>query len=409
MKIWIRILLGVIIGSLLGLFTEAGQTLSANLAFISDLVIRIGRYALLPLVFFSMVVGISDLKQEGKLPVIFGRTLISALLLSFLTTLVGLISVILVSPGRIPVIVQQGPEASLISFREILYNIFPSNLFQVFILDGNLFLPVMVLALFIGLNITFDTALTKPALHLFDSLSRIFYRINGQIINLIAIGMIPLSWQMVLELRKTRELALYRSLLLLTAVDVFIVIFLLFPFILYLYNRKKNPYRSLYAVLGPALTALVSGNSYLSLAPLIKHGKENLGIPRKIGSVTFPLFTIIGKSGTAMVVGITFVTILKSYSSLGITFSGALWIFGAVFLLSFMTGPYPGSGVFVCLAMLCALYGKGLEEGYLLVQPILPLLISLSVLLDSLSAAFLSQLTAMAMKEKKEIGPARFC
>ena len=39
------------------------------------------------------------------------------------------------------------------------------------------------------------------------------------------------------------------------------------------------------------------------------------------------------------------------------------------FLVSFLTGPFPGSAVFIGLALLCSWYGKGIEEGYLILRP----------------------------------------
>jgi Na+/H+-dicarboxylate symporter len=63
-------------------------------------------------------------------------------------------------------------------------------------------------------------------------------------------------------------------------------------------------------------------------------------------------------------------------------------------LISLTLGTVPGLGSYVALSTLCALYGRGLQEGYLILRPIAPLLISFGVLLDVLTSAFISLLVA---------------
>jgi hypothetical protein len=44
--------------------------------------------------------------------------------------------------------------------------------------------------------------------------------------------------------------------------------------------------------------------------------------------------------------------------------------------------------------MLCSLYGKGLQEGFLILRNIAPLLVSFGAFIDLLSSAFVSLLIA---------------
>ena len=97
--------------------------------------------------------------------------------------------------------------------------------------------------------------------------------------------------------------------------------------------------------------------------------------------------------------------IINSYSSLGITVSQVLWVLLYSFLFSFLTGPFPGLGVVVSLSALCGIYGKGLEDGFLILKPIFPLLISFSVFLDMVTAALVSLLVAKHEKLLKETSP----
>jgi aerobic C4-dicarboxylate transport protein len=172
------------------------------------------------------------------------------------------------------------------------------------------------------------------------------------------------------------------------------VAFGVFPGALYLLGIKENPYRWLYAALGPAIAGLFSGDHYVALGVLNKHGKESLGVPRMVGSAVYPLFGVLGRAGTAMVASVSFILVLRSYSNLEITFLQTLWVMLFSFLVSFVLGAAPGMGAFYGLFMLSSIYQRGYQDGYLLMQAVAPLLVSFGAFLDVLSAAFASLLIA---------------
>jgi Na+/H+-dicarboxylate symporter len=193
---------------------------------------------------------------------------------------------------------------------------------------------------------------------------------------------------------KQNELTLFKQILIIIGIDSALVIFAIFPVLLYFLGGRKNPYKWLYGIIAPALTAFFSGDNYLSVVMLAKHGKENLGVPRRVGSAVYSLFAIFGRAGTVLVASATFLLVLKSYSSLEITFLQVLWTLLFSLLISMTLGTVPGLGAYVALSTLCAIYGRGLQEGYLILRPIAPLLISFGVLLDVLTSAFVSLLVA---------------
>lgn len=401
MKIWIKLLAGSIIGVLLGIFLKPAAT--EVFAYISELVINIGRYAIFPLLLFSVAVGTFELKNDKKILRIYGRTILYLAVSSLLLAVLGAVSVLLMAPERIPIVIEEEILFSTPGIKEILLTVFPRNLFQLFNDSGGFLLPVYFLAFFLGLNFTFDRLVTRPAVQFFDSMSRIFYHINTFVLEIIGLGMVALSAYLVLQTVATPELGLYSQLMLVLGIDTAIVLFGVYPGLLYLLADKKNPFRWLYAVLAPAIAGMVSGDNYFTLGFLIRNGKENLGIPRKIGSATFPLFALFGRAGTAMVSAVSFIVILKSYSSLGITALDFVWVVVFSFLTSFTLGSIPGLGAFVALSALCSLYGSGYEEGYLILRPVASLLVSFAVLLDVVTASFASMLVARHEKQQQEV------
>jgi Na+/H+-dicarboxylate symporter len=274
-----------------------------------------------------------------------------------------------------------------------LASIIPPNLYSVFYRAGDFLLPVMVLAFLVGLNFDFDRQLTRPVVQFFDSFSRIFYHLNSLIVELIAIAMIAITAAWMMHLSHS-DLGMYKQILIILAVDIVVVAFGVFPGCLYLLGLKENPYRWLYASIGPAIAGLFSGDHYLSLGVMTKHGKESLGVPRMVGSAVYPLFAVLGRAGTAMISSVSFILILRSYSSLEITFFQTLWVMLFTFLVSFILGAAPGTGAYFSIFMLCSLYGKGLQEGYLILRNIAPILVSFGAFIDLLSSAFVSLLIA---------------
>ena len=292
---------------------------------------------------------------------------------------------------------------------EILRSLFPRNLFQVFNEPGNYLLPVAFLGLVLGLNISFGGQTTSPVRVLLDALSRVFFRINSLVVEIMGIGMIAISAYFIIQLRSTPALELFSQLLVVLLVDILVITFGLIPLLFYLFTQgKQNPYRWLYALAAPALAGIISGDNYFSTAILIKTGYTNLGIPRKVGALTYPLFVLFGKAGTALVTGVSFVVILKSYSSLGIAPGEVLWVVGFAFFLSLSTGSYPALGFLAGISFMCGIYGQGIEEGYLILTPVVPLLVRASVFLNVMTSGMASFLVAEGENLRKDVKISNF-
>ena len=391
MKIWIKLLVGSIVGVIVGIFIPAqAQGFFDSLA---SLLVGVGRYVLFPFIFFSLGIGTSELRQERRLVRVYLSGLKYLSLSAALLIVIGTLSVLIFPPERIPITVEAEKAFAPVSVLGGLRTIFPRNMLSVFFGSGDFLLPLMVLAFLLGVNIDFDRQLTRPIVQIFDSLSRIFYHLNSLVVELFGIAMIAIAAAWMAHLSHA-SLAMYKQILIILAVDVVLVVCGVFPGCLYLLGIKDKPYRWLYASIGPAIAGLFSGDQYLSLAILSKHGKESLGVPRMVGSAVYPLFSVLGRAGTAMVASVSFILILRSYSSLEITFLQTLWVMFFSFVVSLILGAVPGNGAYFAIFMLCSIYAKGLQEGYLILKTIAPLLVSFGVFIDVISSAFVSLLIA---------------
>lgn len=391
MKIWIKLLVGSVIGVIAGIFIPAqAQGFFDSLA---GLLIGVGRYVLFPFVFFSLGIGTSELRQEKRLARVYLSGLKYLALCAGLLVLIGTLSVLVFPPERIPITVEAEKAFAPVSIMDGLRAIFPRNLFSVFWGSGDFLVPLIVLAFLLGVNMDFDRQLTRPIVQIFDSLSRIFYHLNSLVVELFGFAMIVITAAWMMRISHA-DLAMYKQILIILAVDVGIVVFGVFPGCLYLLGVKENPYRWLYAAMGPAIAGLFTGDAYLSMGVLTKHGKESLGVPRMIGSAVYPLFAVLGRAGTAMIASVSFILILRSYSSLEITFLQTLWVMLFSFIVSFALGAVPGNGAFFSVFMLCTIYAKGLQEGYLILRTIAPFLVSFGAFIDVVASALASLLIA---------------
>ena len=181
-------------------------------------------------------------------------------------------------------------------------------------------------------------------------------------------------------------------------VDFVLIVGIIYPLIMRFIFKEMRPYRILYASIAPILTAFFSTDANLSLIVNIRHSKESIGIRRRLNSIVMPIFSSFGRGGTACVTAISFIVILRSYSGLGIAFTDIIWIALVSFGLSFVLGAIPMGGPFVAISVICSLYGRGFDAGYLLLKPAIPVICAVATAIDTVTALLGSYLIASKNK-----------
>lgn len=394
MKIWLKLLIGTLLGTFLGLLLPSGSPTDATLGILFELAIRGGRYIFLPLIFFSVPIAVFELYEDRKLGPTLGKAALISAVSVFAASILGAVGAFVLQPDRIPLVSETSAVEPLASAGDIVLGLFPRNAFQALVSGGDGLAPLLILAVILGLAFSFDQAVTKPVIGMFDSLSRILYQINSFFVEILAVFSIAAAAYNARAFRTVLELSLYRSLLLSVAAEVLFTVLIVLPGILYFAGGRKNPFRILYGLAGPALAAVVSGDLFFCAGTLVKHGKENLGIRRRSGTLTLPVALLLGRAGTALVTSTSFIVVLNSFSNIGLTAENLLWLLLFVPLSAFLLGSAPGRGPAAALALLSGLYGRGFETGHLLlVQAAIPLLLA-GAFLDAVWAGCVSWLTA---------------
>ncbi len=397
MKTWVRYVVGTIIGVVLGIVLpiRGGDTL-ALLAQLSSIVVRLGRLLVFPLAFFSIIVAIDELRESRRLWKTLYSTGTSLVAATFAAVVIGALAVVVLQPQRVPPMVQEGQLARLPNVLSLIEQALPGNLFRVIVLGDNALVMILVLGAAIGAALHFDREITSPVSLVADSANRILYRINGGLSALSGLLLaIPAAMVMV-QIRVVEDLLLFGQFLLVVSSSALFVGLVVYPAVIYLLDRS-NPSRSLRwlrLMTGPGLAAAASGDVFFSLATMTHTLKEDLRVPRRVGGAVAPITTVFGRAGTALVSVAGFLLVIRSYTALDVGFGEVVQLIAVAVMYSFLLGRFPAGAVLVLLSYLAARYGRGMEESYLILLPVMPLLERVGAWLDTMTVGLVSEIAA---------------
>ncbi|MDR0718695.1 MAG: cation:dicarboxylase symporter family transporter [Treponema sp.] len=407
MKVWLKLLLGSLLGVLLGALLPYGnQSVLGVLAWAEKLAVGIGRYAVVPILVFSLTIAIYELRQDGRFWGLVFRSFLMILACAVFVVAAGILATLFFPPARIPILIEEQLEPVSLQTAQSVLALFPANMFSALVSDGVYLLPVYIFAFFLGMGLSYDRNYTKPVIALIDSLSRIFYHVAAFFSEILGLVMIALAAYWAIRFHSVLKADVFRDLILLLGIFSVVLGFIILPLFLYFLKPKRSPWVVLYGSLGPALGAFFSGDINFSLPVILRHVKENLGTRRRSNAVTVTFFTVFGRAGSAMVAAMAFIVIIKSYSSLEINPGDYVAIGARAVLISFLLARHPGDGAYTALAVLGLGYGRGFEAGYLILKPLAFYLIAVGTFLDVMITTYSSYALARisGFQEDKPVG-----
>ncbi|MBN1243405.1 MAG: dicarboxylate/amino acid:cation symporter [Spirochaetales bacterium] len=385
MKIWIKLLVGMLLGAAVAWVTPAeAPALDLFLSKVLGVAFSFARFLVAPLFLVSAIVAVHESREQKLL----GRVARGVALVSVAGVVIagalGVAVAVLAGPGRIPLVSGGSVPGLAPTMHDVVRSMVPSNALGALSPFETGFMPLLAVALAIGLALGFDRAATRPLTTLLDSGSRVLWQVNSFVAEVLPVFVIAVAAARFRELRTILAGGLYTRLILVATVETLFVALVLIPGALWLFGGRKNPYRVLYGLLAPSMAAFVSGELPFAAGTLAKHLKDSLGVRRRAGAAALPLAFALGRAGTAMMVATSFVVVLDSYSQKGFDLDTVLWMLAAVPAVSLLMGAAPALGPVAALASLSAWYGRGFESGYLLAAPAALPLAALAALLDAL-------------------------
>jgi aerobic C4-dicarboxylate transport protein len=191
--LYVQVLIGVILGIAVGyLFPGFG----ANLKVLGDLFVRVVKMMIAPIVFCTIVTGITSLTDSRKIGRTLGKSLGLFYVLTILSLLIGLTSVLIVKPGHglhidpthldPSVAADAAKNGSPDSFSEFILHIIPETFFGAFT-DGHV-LPVLLLAVLCGFGLSKIGRAGQPVLNGINSFSHLLFAVFGYLMRLAPLG-----------------------------------------------------------------------------------------------------------------------------------------------------------------------------------------------------------------------------
>lgn len=345
MKLWAKILIGMALGLVVGAIMGPKADM---LKPIGQIFLNMIGMLILPLIFASMITGITSIKDPAKLGRVGLKTLMLYLTTTAVAIAVGLLFAYVFKPGLNIGFV---PEAATVpaaeykevaGFGEMLFNIIPSNPFKAFA-SGNI-LQVIVFAVFVGLAIQFSGKKGEPMLHFFESVAEVMYTLTGLVMKFAPIGvfaiMAPISGtfglSILLPLAKLVGTIYAASLM---------QFFLIFSVIL-IFLCRLNPIRFFKGMVEAIVFAFSTSSSSATVPVTIHCAQHNLGVPKNIACFVIPLGSTINMNGTALFQGIASVFIAQMYG-VDLTVQNLIVIVVTATLSAVGTAGIPGAGVFI--------------------------------------------------------------
>lgn len=402
MRLPYRVVISMLVGVVFAIFVPLDALPYAGFwQGISRSFLIVWRYLVYPFMFFGLIMALAQLRRERRMGLMF---LINTLLivgLSFIMSLLGTLLGAILPIKRIPVQFEKiSLESSPFSI-SILENLLPANAFASFSMQA--LLPLLILAVLLGINMSFDKEVTEPSYNFFDSLSRIFYHILKFTMQFAWVPMFFFSVYAVSSLNK-QDLSHYASFLWTVCSSVIICAFLITIVLSYFLTSYKTPLHwwqnsSLYWPI-----ALFCPNIQLNACVASYNSHESQKIKRDLGGLTTPYFALFARAGSVFVCSMAMVTILRSYSSLSLGFYQILGIFTCALLASFMTSHVAEYSLVAMLPIACMLYGKPLTSGAHILNPVIFQITLVASFIDSIFIMFgLNFISHFKKIEKKQI------
>jgi dicarboxylate/amino acid:cation (Na+ or H+) symporter, DAACS family len=354
MKLWAKILIGLVLGLVVGLIM--GPT-AAYLRPLGTIFLSLINMLVVPLVFASMALGVMAIHDPKKLGRVGVKTLLTFLVTTVIAIVIALLAVKLLRPGVGVGLTAEAtaPIPEPASIGNLLLNIFPSNPIRA-MAEGDM-LQVIVFAVFLGVAVNLTGTRADPVRYFLEGLAEVMYRLTNIVMQLAPFGVFGLmayvagtfGWQVLLPLLQ----------LLLTNYIAFIVhVGLVFVGLLVLLARVKPwPF---FKGMSDAIAMAFSTNSSSATLPVSLHCvQENLGVSKNISNFVLPLGSTINMNGAAIGQAIAAVFIAQAYG-IELSWSSLLAIIATATISAVGAAGIPGTG-FLMLSVVVSSAGLPLE------------------------------------------------
>lgn len=319
-------LIGMILGLLFGLILNFFVTnpFIKNVILIDNVFylggtgfIKLMKMLVVPLVFFSIVVGVASISDIKKIGAIGGRTILIYLITTALAVTIALMIANAIKPGSglNMVSLAKANVTTNITLPDTVLNMIPDNPFSS-LANGEM-LPVIIFGLLIGIILAKLREETQLVNDFFSQGNKIMMEMTRIVMKFAPIGIFCLMAKTFASLgfEGLMPLAKYVGCVLLgLAIQAFVV----YPSLLVVLTRL-NPIKFFKKFISVMFFAFSSSTSNATI-PLNLSKLSELGVSRDVSSFTIPLGATINMDGTAIMQGCAVMFAAQAYGmDLGLT------------------------------------------------------------------------------------------
>ncbi|HEY9035175.1 MAG TPA: dicarboxylate/amino acid:cation symporter [Pseudomonadales bacterium] len=306
-QILVAATLGIALGWVLpgiGLDTPFATSVLYIATLLSGVFIAMLKMIMIPLVFSSIAVGVSNLSAHHPMHRVWISTLIFFLSTSAIAVLQGITAMNVFKPGeglQLEMFTQamHGFEAKQMALPEFFQHFF-INLFVnpiAAMADGNI-IGVVVFALFIGIALVSGQGKYQKLQNLLEELFQLMMQIVGWIMKLAPLGIAAL----LVKLVATQDAALFESLGKFIAVVTGITLFhglIVLPLLVFALTRV-TPWYFWQKTQPVLLTAFATSSSAATLPLTLRCLEEDMNVDRDVANFVAPLGAQMNMDGTAL-------------------------------------------------------------------------------------------------------------
>ncbi|GIU44202.1 dicarboxylate:amino acid:cation symporter DAACS family protein [Shewanella colwelliana] len=352
--LWLQILIGMLLGILAGLGLGEQAVL---LKPIGTLFVNTIKMLIVPLVFCSLIVGVTSMQDTAKMGRIGFKSFAFYLGTTSIAISVGLAVGSIMKPGAGLGMHSEGAAVAkeVPSVMETLINIVPTN--PIAALASGQILQVIVFAVALGIALVLIGEHGRPAIKVFESLAEAMYKLTDMVMKFAPYGVFGLMAWVAGE---------YGVDMLMPLIKVIIAVYLgcalhiigFYSLVLSVV-AKLNPIQFFKGIRSALAVAYTTSSSAGTLPVSMKCANESLGVNKKISSFVLPLGTTINMDGTALYQGVTALFVAQAFG-IDLTWVDYITIILTATLASIGTAGVPGAGL-VMLTLVLTTVGLPLE------------------------------------------------
>ncbi len=362
------ILLAAIAGIIIGLVIKKFPD-SLILQYVSDISILAGqifittlKMILVPLVFFSIVNGISNLVSSNKAGTIWRSTLLYFAGTMFFAVFIAMVAMNLFKPGiGVSIDAWQLNEvvtSEALSFKDFLYQ-FILGLFEnpfASLANGKI-LPLIIFSILIGIALNENNKALDPARDFFKSFYEIIFKIVNWIMYIAPFGIFGLLVNMVVS----QNITIFSQVGIFMLIVIGVILFhgiIFLPTLLFIFNRV-NIFSLWKGGRVSFISAFATSSSSATLPITLKASQNNFGASKDVSNFVLPIGATMNMDGTAMYEAAA-ALFIANLVGLDLALSQQFVLFFIAMIASIGAPGIPSAGM-VTMAMVLQVLGLPLE------------------------------------------------